>query len=37
MRGERRMETEIRTEELNQLELGVLCYIPQKSRENRLK
>ena len=27
MREERRMETEIRTEELKQLELGVLCYI----------
>ena len=31
------METEIRTEELKQLELGVLCYIRDKCRENGLK
>ena len=31
------METEIRTEELKQLELGVLCYIRDKCIENGLK
>ena len=31
------MEKEIRTEELKQLELGVLCYIRDKCRENGLK
>ena len=31
------METEIRTEELKQLELGVLCYIREKCRDNALK
>ena len=37
MRGESHMETEIRTEELKQLELGVLCYIRDKCIENGLK